>query len=175
MPNAAEVLAGLALVFVLPGFAIGRAVFPERRLLRPFSLYRITEEAAMALVLSVAVTILAGFAWLGTSTGVEPGWSDPILEATLALITLAALGVAAARGGFRRLPPAAPAPDPAGGLGDPMEIVRDLERLHRTERRLLHELRVGGGDPDAVRRELDEVRAEIARRTADREAEYALA
>ena len=176
MPDFAEVGAGLLLVFFLPGFGLTRALFPERRVFRPLSFRGLLEQLASSLVLSVAVTIVVGFAWLGTSPGVQAGWSTPYVEATLAAITAAAFAVAIARGSFSRDPPLARALEPDGSPVDPMEIVAKLDRLAREERRLAHKLRIAGGssaESEPIQRALAANRAEASQLRSEREAEYA--
>jgi uncharacterized membrane protein len=104
-----EIVAGVLLVFVVPGYAITKATFPEWRLRGPEALLRAVEIGTLSLVLSVTVTILVGFV-LGAAPGnyFQASWSDPLLEALLAAITGVALAAAVLRGAFRRVPPAAP-------------------------------------------------------------------
>ncbi len=165
-------LVGLLLVFFLPGFAVARAVFPERRILRPFSSIALVESIALGLVLSVAITILVGFAWLGSSVGFQAGWSDPLVEATLAAVALVGFVVAYWRGSFARVPPVPATVEPNVPESDPIDLIRELERLHREERRIRHRLRTRTEGRADAERELEGVRSEIARLAAQREAEY---
>jgi hypothetical protein len=175
VPDPLEAAVGLLLLFFLPGFALTRALYPERRVLRPLSLLRLVEQLTLGIVLSVAVSILVGFAWLGTPGGVQASWSDPLVEVTLAGIAAAAFVLAFARGSFARLPPPGPALEAQGGLSDPTTLLHELEGLHREERRIRHRLRVAGGAAPATgedAQELERIRQEIRRLESRREAEY---
>ncbi|HEV2166420.1 MAG TPA: DUF1616 domain-containing protein [Thermoplasmata archaeon] len=176
MTEPLEIVAGLLLVFFLPGFAITRALFPERRVFRPLSWKNLLEQLTSSVVLSVALTILVGFVWLGTSTGVQANWSDPLEEATLGAVAAVALGIAVARGGFSVLPPKSAPLEPQGGHSDPVEVVHRLDLLAREERTLTHRIRVVGSRSDAAQplvQELERVQGEAARLRAEREEEYA--
>jgi hypothetical protein len=175
VPDPLEAAVGLLLLFFLPGFALTRALYPERRVLRPLSLLRLVEQLTLGIVLSVALGILVGFVWLGTPGGVQAGWSEPLVELTLAGIAAAAFAVAFARGSFARVPPAGPALEAQGGLSDPTTLLHELEGLHREERRIRHRLRVAGAKGRAAgddAQELERVRQEIRRIESGREAEY---
>ena len=172
-----EILAGLLLVFALPGYAITKATFPEWRLRGPDALLRAVEIGTLSLVLSVTVTILVGFV-LGNLPGsfFQAGWSDPLLEAILAAVTAVALAAAVLRGAFRRVAPPRPAPEPAPGEDDPMALARQLEADRREARRLRHVLRnLKADDPERARleEELTEAERRAQERLAAREAEYA--
>jgi hypothetical protein len=172
-----EALGGLLLIFLLPGFGVTRALFPERRVFRPLSWKNLLEELTSSIVLSVAITILVGFAWLGTSVGFQSNWSDPLVEITLLGITVLAMAVAALRGAFSREPPMAPSLEPQGGHSDPMVVIRRLDQLRREERSLQHRIRVAGSNaPESgpLVQELERVRSEVARLRVEREEEYAL-
>jgi hypothetical protein len=172
-----EVVAGLLLVFALPGYAITKATFPEWRLRGPDALLRIVEVGTLSLVLSVTVTILVGFV-LGSLPGslFQAGWTDPLLEAILAAITAVGLVVGVLRGGFQRIPPAGPVPERSPGEEDPLTLVRAIEETQRRARRLQHALRqLKPNDPERTR--LESELADAQRRSqelrAGREAEYA--
>jgi hypothetical protein len=172
-----EVVAGVLLVFALPGYAITKATFPEWRLRGPEALLRAVEVGTLSLVLSVTVTILVGFV-LGSLPGsfFQAGWSDPLLEAVLAAVTAVGLVIGVLRGGFSRVPPAGPVPEPTPGEQDPMTLVRTLEETQRQARRLQHALRqLKPDDPERTRLETE--LADVQRRSqelrASREAEYA--
>ncbi|MCI4357930.1 MAG: DUF1616 domain-containing protein [Thermoplasmata archaeon] len=173
-----EVIVGLLLLFLLPGFGVTRALFPERRVFRPVSLKNLLEQLTSSIVLSVAITILVAFAWLGTPIGVQAGWSDPLVEETLGAVTAVAFGVAAFRGSFARVPPPARRTESGTGGSDPMVLIRRLDELARSERSLKHRIRTAGAD--AVRsapwvEELARIQAEAAQLRAKREEEYASA
>jgi hypothetical protein len=172
-----EVVAGLLLVFALPGYAITKATFPEWRLRGSEALLRAVEVGTLSLVLSVTVTILVGFV-LGNLPGsfFQAGWSDPLLELVLTAITAIGLVVAALRGGFSKVTPAGPVPEPSPGEEDPMALVRDLEEAQRRARRLKHALRqLNATDPERARLEAELVVVERRSQElrANREAEYA--
>ena len=172
-----EILAGLLLVFALPGYAITKATFPEWRLRGPDALLRVVEVGTLSLVLSVTVTILVGFV-LGNLPGsyFQAGWSDPLLEALLSAIAAVGLVVAALRGAFSKVPPSAPAPEPSPGEEDPVALLRQLEEAQRQVRRLQHAIRqLKANDPDRTRLEVElgdaERRSQELR--TNRETEYA--
>jgi uncharacterized membrane protein len=172
-----ELLAGLLLVFVLPGYAITKATFPEWRLRGPEALLRVVETGTMSLVLSVTVTILVGFV-LGSVPGsyFQAGWSDPLLEALLAAITGVALVAAVLRGAFRRSPPPVPIAETASGEEAPFDVMRELEADRREARRLRHALRqLKADDPrrPRIEEELSATERRAQERMAAREAEYA--
>jgi hypothetical protein len=172
-----EILAGLILVFGLPGYGITKATFPEWRFRAPDPLLKIVEVGALSLVLSVTVTILVGFV-LGNLPGnfFQASWSDPLLEAILAAISAIALVVAVLRGGFSATVPSAPLPEPTPGEEDPMQLLSALEANRRQARRLRHTLRqLKADDPDRPRLEAELVETERRDQElrAHREAEYA--
>lgn len=172
-----EALVGLLLLFVLPGFFTGRALFPEWRLSGPGALARWVETAALSLVVSTAYTVLVGSVLLNLSgPGFQAGWSDPVLEGVLAAIAVGAASVAVLRGGFATVPPSAPALEPSGGEGDGWERMRKAEELARQERRLKHALRVAHDPAETgrIRAELDRLDQERESLRRGREAEYAL-
>jgi hypothetical protein len=170
-----EALLGILLVFVLPGLGAARALFPEWRFRGPDGLVRVIETAALALVLSVSLTILVGFGLLNTTGGFSASWSDPALEAILAAITVAGFALAVLRGAFSRVAPAPRPLEPLGGEGGGPESLRQAEDLLREERRLRHALRVSGDAANTARLQddLTRVRAEARRLGSAREEEYA--
>src|SRR5271170_8106810 len=104
---------GLLLLFVLPGFFSARALFPEWRLTGDDALTRWVETAALALLLSLAYTVLIGSALLNLAgTGFSASWGNPTLEEALLAVTVAGALIAFARGGFARSAPAAPPLEP---------------------------------------------------------------
>lgn len=172
-----QAVAGVLLVFVLPGFTIAKAVFPERRLRGADGPIWGIELVAMTLVLSVVVTILLGFALLvGDPAGFAADWSDPALEAGLAVVSGIAAAVGIVRGGYSAVPPPARPLEPAHGAEGAWEEIRAMEGLVREERRWQHRLRTRGAtssEREKLQGELDAVRAEIRRRREAREADYA--
>ncbi|HEV2167029.1 MAG TPA: hypothetical protein VGS23_08690 [Thermoplasmata archaeon] len=171
-----EAIAGGFLILVVPGLAWTRALFPEWRIRGPLALTRAVETATLGFLLSISLTILVGFALTFNANGPFPAtWSDPVLEGILALLAVVGLGVAFARGGFDRVPPAAPAPEPAPGADTPLPTLLELERLRRRSRRLEHELRRSSASaPERTRltEELERVRAETEELRRRREADY---
>ena len=171
-----EAAAGLLLVFFLPGFALTMATFPEWRVRGPDGLLRLLEIGTLSVVLSVVLTVLAGYVLLAAAPGgFQAYWSAPVLEALLAAIAAIGFAVGAVRGAYSRVPPRPTVPEEAGEVGA-WELLRELERLGREERRLTHQLRVAGAQtPEGarLRAELDAVAEERATLQRRREAEYA--
>jgi hypothetical protein len=169
-----EAAIGGLLLFVLPGFAVTRAMFPEWRLTGPGALRRALETATLAFVLSIALTVLAGYALLGLAPGgFSAGWSDPLLEAVLAGITAVGLAIAALEGGFSRVGPAPTRASPDPGGEGAWEVTRELDRLRREERRIRRSLGAGDGAAEPLRAELDRVSARVEELERAREAQYA--
>lgn len=170
------VLGGL-LVFVLPGYAVSKAVFPEWRIRGSKALLTAVELATLSLVLSVTLTVLVGFALLNaTPAGFQATWSDPRLEAALGAITGLGLAVAVGRGGFSRVPPPTPALEDDPGLTGGWEAMRRLDQLVREERGLRRSLvgaPPGSKEELELRSRIERVRAEAASVRARREAELA--
>jgi Protein of unknown function (DUF1616) len=174
--NAAELVAGLLLLFFLPGYALTKATFPEWRVRGPEATLRLLEITTLAFVTSVVLTVLVGyFLLVAGPTGFQAYWTDPELEGILAGITALGFGVGWVRGAYRRDPPSAPMPEPADEVGA-WELVEELDRLRRDERRVRHDLRQAARDSaDAARlhQELERIQAESAELRSRREAEYA--
>ncbi|MEM0129366.1 MAG: DUF1616 domain-containing protein [Thermoplasmata archaeon] len=176
--GALEFTAGILLLFFLPGAAVTLALFPEWRLTGPGGRLRTVETVALSFVLSVALTILGGYALVVASpVGFSADWSDPLLEGLLVAITVAALMAALARGRFAVPPPVRRAPDAPGETGEDgaWELGRRLDRIAREERRLAHALRSTPAGParEAVERSLRDLAQERERLREAREAEYA--
>ncbi|HEY6237938.1 MAG TPA: hypothetical protein VIZ68_01975 [Thermoplasmata archaeon] len=163
--SAPQAVAGVLLLFVLPGLTTAKALFPEWRLRGPERLLRSVELGTLSLVLSVGYTVLLGFGLLNLPVGFSAAWSDPLLEELLAIVTLGGFIVGWARGAYRKEPPPAPAPETSPGEDGAWEVVRSLEILAREERRIRHALRVDATGPTAagLRAELDRVQAETRR------------
>jgi hypothetical protein len=172
-----EAVAGGALLFFVPGYAISRAVFPEWRIRGPGGARRALETVVLGFVLSIGVTVLAGYLLLnGAPGGFVARWSDPLLEAVLAAVAGAAALVALAEGAFARVPP--PARGSEGGPGEEgaWELTRAVDRLRREERSILRRLE---GEPESdassgLRTRLEEIRRLREERLRAREAEYDL-
>ncbi len=167
---------GLLLVFVLPGYTITKALFPEWRVRGPTAGLTAVEIVSLTLVNSVALTIVIGFALLVLpGRGFAATWSDPLLEIVLAGISVLALGVGMVRGAYSQRPPPAPAPIDDPGTRDGWELVQRLEAIDRERRRLRHVLRRAGASPteaDRARSTIAQLDAEAAALRRDREAEY---
>lgn len=171
-----EAAAGVLLVFFVPGYAVVKATFPDWRLRGPTAALRALEIGALAFVLSVTLTVLVGFVLLRAGpAGFQAAWSDPELEAGLGIVALAAFVIGWWEGAYRREPPVR-APNPVDEEAGAWELSRELERLRREERRLLHRVRVAGDDAGRradSERELASVRERVAELQRVREAEYA--
>jgi hypothetical protein len=160
-----EAVAGVLLLFVLPGLTTAKALFPEWRLRGPERLLRSVELGTLSLVLSVGFTVLIGFGLLNLPVGFSAAWSDPLLEGLLAIVAIGGFIAGWARGAYRRDPPPAPSPETSPGEDGAWEVVRTLELLAREERRIRHALRVDADGPAAagLRADLDRVQAEARR------------
>jgi uncharacterized membrane protein len=172
-----EAIAGLALIFFVPGYTLTRATFPEWRVRGPAALLRFLETVTLAFVLSVVLTILAGSALLAANPGgFQAYWTDPVLEGLLAAIALAGFVVGWFRGAYRRDPLPSPAVEPAAGEEGAWELTRELDELGREERRIAHTLRTGSpnaAEETRLRAELAQLRARRDELRERREAEYA--
>lgn len=172
-----EAAVGVVLIFFLPGYAVTKALFPEWRVKGPDARLRAIEIFTLAFVLSVTFTVLVGYVLLVASPGgFHAYWSSPVLEVALAAISAVGLIVAWQRGGFSREAPAKPSTATEEGEEGAWEVLSELDRLAREERRILHALRRSA--PDAPERarlnaELAEVHGEQAALQARREAQYA--
>jgi uncharacterized membrane protein len=170
-----EAIVGLLLVFFVPGYCLTKATFPEWRVRGPDGLRRLLEIGTLAFVLSLVLTVLVGALLLAVSpAGFQAYWSDPVLEAGLAAIAAVGFAIAWTRGAFARTPPAPHPLEPSGGEEGAWELSRELDRLARDERRLVHQLR---SSPDSetprLKAELERVRAESTELRNRREVEYA--
>lgn len=139
------VLLGLILVFFAPGFALLHALFPGRRYYGPFHPFAMP---ALSVVMSVAITVLVGsiLGFLPGGIGGK-GWFQgaqtgaPILELTLAGLTVALLAVGWWRGAFPLLGRLAEY-DNVAERGEPEEVtmLRDVrleeERLRKEAARV---------------------------------------
>ncbi|MGA8543006.1 MAG: DUF1616 domain-containing protein [Thermoplasmata archaeon] len=172
-----EAIAGLLLLFFLPGYTLTKATFPEWRLRGREALLRFLETITLAFVLSVVLTVLAGSALLAANPGgFQAYWTDPVLEALLAAIALVGFGVGWFRGAYRREPPSAPVRETGQGEEGAWELSRELDELRREERRIAHALRIGAqsaSEEARLREELAHLRARRDELREQREAEYA--
>lgn len=170
-----EFVAGIALLFFVPGYFVTKATFPDWRVRGEEALVRAIEIGTLSFVLSVALTVLVGYSLLvGGPQGFQAAWSDPVLEAVLFGIAVVAFGVGAVRGAYRAHPPLR-APALVPGEEEPFELARELTDLDREERRLRRELdRAGSRERHAdLQRQLVTVRARKTELQRRREAEYA--
>jgi hypothetical protein len=171
-----EAIAGLLLVFFVPGYTLTKATFPEWRLRGPTAPLRLLETVTAAFVLSVVLTILVGYLLLTAAPGgFQSYYSNPVLEVALAGVAAVAFAFGWARGAYRRDPPPPHVGDADPGSEGAWELTRELDRLAREERRLRHELRTGSSRRDeeaALQADLERVRARREELRLHREAEY---
>jgi len=171
-----EGVVGALLLFFVPGYAVTKALFPERRVRGPGGTRRLLEVITLSFVTSVGLTVVVGYGLLSLAPGgFAATWSDPLLEAVLGAVTVVAVGVAFGRGAFAIIPPSIPAAPAGDGEEGAWELSRELERLGRDERRLQHALRVSSlspADATRLRSELDSVRTERETLRQRREEEY---
>jgi MFS family permease len=172
-----QAIAGGALLFFVPGYAVSRAIFPEWRLRGPEGTRRALETVVIAFVLSIVLTVLVGYLLLSAAPGgFSAAWSDPLLEAALAAVAAVAAAVAWLEGAFARTPPAPRRLEERPGEEGAWELTRDLDRLRGEERKLLRRLRAGDdpGAAPALRARLEEIERAREERLRAREAEYDL-
>lgn len=169
-----EIPVGLLLVFLLPGYALAKALFPDWRLRGDAAALRVVELLTLSLVLSVAITILVGFVLAnGPGPGFSASWNEPVLEVVLAAITLIGLAAGAARGAYARTPPAPPPLEASPGSDDGWGLVVRLESIDRERRRAEHQLRrASESQAEHWRTTIAELDREAAALRARREAEY---
>jgi hypothetical protein len=163
---------GLFLLYVAPGLGLAVAVFPEK-LHRQGGWEGPIEIAVLAVVASVAITILIGSALAATPAGFSSTWSSPTLLLGDALIAVGG-GIV---GGFRW----AQGSD-AGSSSEAEEArstwgtLQALEALAHEERQVRRTLRhqaPSGPERSALQERLEELRAEQAALRRAREAELA--
>ncbi|MCI4366082.1 MAG: DUF1616 domain-containing protein, partial [Thermoplasmata archaeon] len=136
--NLGEAAAGLLLVFFLPGYTTTRALFPEWRLRGSEAWRRGVETVTLGFVISIGWTVVIAYLLLeGGPSGFAASWTDPALEAALALVTVIAFLVGWWEGAYARVPPQRTVSSDPGGEGA-WELTRRLEDLGREERRLEH-------------------------------------
>jgi hypothetical protein len=171
--NPAEILLGLLLIFFLPGYGVVVATFPEWRIRGPQAWERGLTTIGLAIVLSIALTVVSGYALLSLGpTGFTASWTQPQLEILLSVVAVLGIGIGALRGAFERNPPlfGPKAPEEP----DPYEMTRELDRLRRESRRARRSLpdipdRAG---QESAHRELEAIETEIQRIQRELEAEY---
>lgn len=164
-----EALVAGGLLFFVPGFAVARAVFPERRFRGPAGLRGAFELVVLSFVLSVALTVLVGYVVLTVfPSGFSAAWSSPTIEVVLTAVTGVALAVGALEGSYRRAPsPSVPAAD--DGEEGAWELTQELDRLGARRRALRRAAPADASSAERTREEID--REEQAVATA-REAAY---
>lgn len=160
-------LVGLVLIFLAPGYLLLEALFPGRRYFGPF---HVAALVAFSMVLSIAITILAGtlLGFRGLFYGAQTG--SPILELTLGGLSLVLFVVAWWRGAFPLLGREIEYDSPSE-RGEPEELtmLRDVrleeERLRKEARRVRK--RATGSRDHGVRGALSDAADELDReRTA---------
>jgi hypothetical protein len=176
--SVAEAVAGGCLLFFVPGYTVAKAVFPERRLSGPEGVRWGIELVALALVLSVVLTVAVGYLLLaGAPTGFRATWGDPLLESALAAIAVVAFTAGWLEGAYARMPPARRITAEPGGAGA-WELSDRLGRLQRERQGLERELRRAlASDDDArarIRSRLEHVLEEEQELRRRREGEYEL-
>jgi hypothetical protein len=174
-----EAVGGGALLFFLPGFVVAKALFPERRVRGPEGLTWAVELAALALVLSVVLTVTVGYVLLvGAPGGFSATWGDPVLEAALVAIAVVALVAGWLQGAYARVPPVRRTVPVEPGGGGAWELSERLDRLQREQLTIERQLRrtPAGEQATAVelRARLGHLREEAEGLRAAREAEYDL-
>ena len=173
---ALEDAAGFLLVFFLPGYAVTKALFPEWRIRGPERWLRLLEIVSLGFVLSVVLTILAGYLLLvGSPSGFAAYWNAPTLEVVLLAVAIVALATAVARGAFARVPPTPRGP-PAVDANEEAAwaTTRELDRLAREEKALVRSLKqpsLEGSEESRLRARLEAVRARSEELLRAREAD----
>ena len=172
-----QAVAGGALVFFLPGFAVAKAVFPERRLSQADGVRWGLELVALAVVLSVVLTVTVGYVLLTAAPGgFAASWSDPLLESVLAAVALVAFVAGWLEGAYTRSAPGPRAAPAEPGTAGVWELTMQLDRLQQERLALERELRrtaaSDASSGDRLRERLGEVTEEEARLRRAREGEY---
>ncbi len=171
--SAGEAVAGIGLLFFLPGALVAKAIFPDRRLRGPNGARWAVELTALGLVLSVALTVLVGELLLvGAPGGFSARWSDPLLEEVLAAIAAVAFVAGLLQGAYARTPPAPRVLEPAEE--DPWQLSVELDRLQRQRLRLERQIARGTDGSEELRGRLDDLLAQERTLRERREASYDL-
>jgi hypothetical protein len=163
---------GLFLLYGAPGLGLAAAVFPEK-FTRRAGWEELVEMSVLAVIGSVAVTILLGSILAAGPAGFGSSWSAPTLLLGDAVIGVLGAAVGAVRRGShsdRRLTDA-PSVDPGGWT-----TLRSLERIAGEERRVHRSLRgvpKDGPARSALEARLVELRAERDALRNTREADFA--
>lgn len=167
----ASIMGGIALLFVLPGYLLLQALFPQRRWFGPFHAIAVP---TLSVVTSVAILVVVGtvLGFLPGGPG-DKGWFQgnqsgaPVLEIVLGALSFMLLGVAVWRGAFPLLRAGRPY-DGWTERSEPEEVTL-LRDLRLEEARLTREVRKvtarARRESDAgVQRALQEAAGELARR-----------
>lgn len=175
--NPLEVVAGLLIVFFLPGYVVTKALFPEWRIRGAARLRRLIEVVTLSFLLSVVLTVLVGYFELTFAPGgFRAYWTDPVLEVSLLAIALVAVVLGWFRGAYRVEPPTGTPSTPHPGDEGAFELTHRLDLLAREERRIRHALRASSPDPTERSRleaRLEDMANETLELERRREAEYA--
>lgn len=176
--SAATVLEGVLgglLLFLLPGVAVAKALFPERRARGPGGVRWMVELAGLGVVLSVVFTVLVGYLLLSlVPGGFSASWANPELEVGLGAILLVAFALGVLRGAYRREPPPASGGTTAQEPEDAWELGRRLDRLQRERLGLERQIAAAPSGSVDLRERLEGVLAEERSLREAREAEYDL-
>lgn len=167
--------AALVLLFVVPGFGVTCAVFPER--IRPArDRNRVwLEVATVTFLTSLSVTILLG-ELLQAGPGFSASWGDPRLELLDLAVGVVGLGFGRARGAFRRPATAPGVPGETSAPRGGWETLRALERLTAEERSIDRRLRrasLPATERDELERRRDDLARERRKIVDQRRSEYA--
>ena len=162
---------------VVVGFTVAKALFPERRVRGADGVRWALELVTLAVVLSVVLTVVVGYLLLVAAPGgFSASWGNPMLEAALAAIALAAFVAGWLQDAYRREPRAATTA--AAESEGPWELDQRLGRLQRERSRLERDLRrVGTADAAAatgLRERIVAISDEERQIRQRREAEYDL-
>lgn len=171
-----EAAVGILLIFFIPGYAITKGIFPEWRISGREATRRAVEVVTLSFVLSVALTVFVGYLLLAAAPGgFQAYWSSPVLEVLLVAISAGAAVVAWWRGAFSATPPVR-APETAPPEEETWELMSQLDRISREERRLRHRLRtldVKAPERSQLDQELRALQDQREALQSHREAEYA--
>jgi hypothetical protein len=174
--SALQAVGGGLLLFVVPGLAVARALFPEWTFRGPGGPRRALETATLAFVLSVALTVLVGAILLGVAPGgFSAAWGDPLLEAALAGIAAIAFVAGVLEGAYSRRPTRSRLSEAGPGEEGAWELTRELDRLRREESRLERRIAATAADAEGsagLRAELAALRDRRSSLERGREEQY---
>jgi len=124
-----EAVVGGLLLFFVPGFAVAKALFPERRRTGPHGVRWLLELVTLGFVLSVVLTVVVGSVLLAAPGGFAASWSDPLLEAILAAIAAVAFAAGLLEGAYAATPPTRRVAVDGPGETGAWELTQQLDRL----------------------------------------------